>query len=109
MKNLEEIKRILGKHKEEIRRKYSVVVLGVFGSVARGEHKKTSDVDILVEIERPIGLKFFELWEEFEKLLGCEVDLVRKKLFEGIIKEDLPPLKSSFEKIYTKLLREGGK
>ena len=105
MKSLEETQRVLREHKEEIRR-YSVVILGVFGSVARGEHKKTSDVDILVEIERPIGLKFFELWEELEKLLGCEVDLVRKKLFEGIIKKELPPLKPSFEKIYTKLLRK---
>lgn len=89
MKNLEEIKRILGKHKEEIRRKYSVVVLGVFGSVARGEQEKTSDVDILVEIEKPIGLKFFELWEELEKLLGCEVDLVREKLLREEIKDEI--------------------
>ena len=88
MKSLEEIQRVLREHKEEIRR-YGVVILGVFGSVARGEHKKTSDVDILVEIERPIGLKFFELWEKFEKLLGCEVDLVRKKLLREEIKSEI--------------------
>jgi len=89
MKSLEKIQRVLREHKEEIQRKYSLVILGVFGSVARGEHKKTSDVDILVEIERPIGLKFFELWEKFEKLLGCEVDLVRKKLLREEIKSEI--------------------
>ena len=89
MKSLEETQRVLREHKEEIRRKYGVVIFGVFGSVARGEQKKTSDVDILIEIERPIGLKFFELWEELEKLLGCEVDLVREKLLREEIKSEI--------------------
>ncbi|MDL1970969.1 MAG: nucleotidyltransferase family protein [Candidatus Desulfofervidaceae bacterium] len=89
MKSLEETQRVLREHKEEIRRKYGVVILGVFGSVARGEQNKTSDVDILVEIERPIGLKFFELWEKLEKLLGCEVDLVREKLLREEIKSEI--------------------
>jgi len=89
MKTLEEIKKELVKHKEEIRKKYGVRILGIFGSVARGEQKETSDVDILIEIERPIGLKFFELWDELEKLLGCEVDLVRKKLLREEIKSEI--------------------
>ena len=89
MKSLEEIKRILEEHKEEICKRYGVVILGIFGSYARGEHKKNSDIDILVEIERPIGLKFFELWEELEKLLNCEVDLVREKLLREEIKSDV--------------------
>jgi len=89
MKSLEETQRVLREHKEEIRRKYGVVIFGVFGSVARGEQKKTSDVDILIEIERPIGLKFFELWEELDKLLGCEVDLVREKLLREEIKSEI--------------------
>ncbi len=89
MKSLEEIKEILSEHKEEIREKYGVVILGVFGSYARGEQKETSDVDILIEIERPIGLKFFELWDELEKLLGCEVDLVREKLLREEIRSDV--------------------
>jgi len=46
-------------------------------------------VDILVEMERPIGLKFFERWEELEKLLGCEVDLVRKKPLREEIKSEI--------------------
>lgn len=89
MKTFKEINDILAEYKEKIREKYGVVILGVFGSYARGEAKETSDVDILVEIERPIGLKFFELWDELEEMLGCKVDLVRAKLLRSEIKEDI--------------------
>ncbi len=59
MKTLEEIKRILTEHKDEIWEKYGVIKIGIFGSFARDEQKEVSDVDILVEFEKPIGLKFF--------------------------------------------------
>ncbi|MDI6895765.1 nucleotidyltransferase family protein [Methanocella conradii] len=89
MKSLEEIRSILEKHKEEIREKYGVVILGIFGSFARGEEREDSDIDILIELESPIGLKFFELWDELEKLLGYEVDLVRKKFLREEIREEI--------------------
>jgi len=76
MKTLEEIKGVLRERKEEIRKRYEVVILGIFGSYARGEQSQLGDVDILVEVERPIGLKFFELWDEIEKTLGVDVDLL---------------------------------
>lgn len=44
-------------------------------------------MDMLVEIERPIGLKFFELWDELENLLGCQVELVRDKLLREDIRD----------------------
>ena len=95
MKTLEEIKKELVKHKEEIRKKYGVRILGIFGSYARGEQKKVSDIDILVEIERPIGLRFFELWDDLEAILGVKIDLLtvkavkQKPLLWESIKEDL--------------------
>jgi predicted nucleotidyltransferase len=89
MKTLEEIKEILSEHREEIREKYGVIIIGIFGSYVRNEQNKTSDIDVLVEIERPIGLKFYELWDYIEKLLGCEVDLVRAKLLREEIKNEI--------------------
>lgn len=89
MKDIKWIKNILEKHREEIREKYGVVILGVFGSYARWEQNEASDVDILIEIEKPIGLKFFELFDELEKLLGCKVDLLRRKLLREEIKDDI--------------------
>jgi len=95
MKGLEKIKNILAEHKETIRERYGVRILGIFGSYARGEDTEISDIDILVEIERPIGLKFFELWDYLEELLGVKVDLLttgaikQKPLLWESIKEDL--------------------
>ncbi|MGB9856453.1 MAG: nucleotidyltransferase family protein, partial [Caldisericum exile] len=84
-----EITQILAEHKEEIRQKYGVKIIGIFGSYARNEQKETSDIDILIELEKPIGLKFFELWDHLEKLLGCEVDLVRQKILREEIRDDV--------------------
>ena len=79
-KLLDEIKEIIKKHKDELKEKYSVKEIGIFGSFARGEAKEDSDIDILVEFEKPIGLfKFLELEEYLSNLIGREVDLVSKK------------------------------
>ncbi len=74
VKKIEKIKKLLTKHKQNIKKKYGVVILGIFGSYSRGEHKESSDIDILVELKILIGFAFFELWDELEKLLGCKVD-----------------------------------
>jgi predicted nucleotidyltransferase len=95
MKTPEEIKKILAGHKEEIKEKYGVVLIWVFGSCARGEQKEISDVDILVELERPIGLKFFELWDYLEEVPGRGLDILtleavrQKPLLWESIKDDL--------------------
>ncbi len=79
-KTLDEIKKILEKHKKELREKYNVVEIGIFGSFARGESTKSSDIDILVEFKEPIGFfKFLELEEYLTNLIGIKVDLVSKK------------------------------
>lgn len=80
MKHVSELKGALAMHKGELEAKYNVKEIGIFGSVARGEQKKTSDVDILVEFSKPIGFfKFLELEECLAKFLGVKVDLVSKK------------------------------
>ena len=55
---------------------YGVKRIGLFGSYARGTPGKGSDVDILVEFEKPIGLKFVEFAEYVERLLGGRVDIL---------------------------------
>lgn len=82
VRTVEEVREILQKHKEEIAQKYKVKEIGIFGSFVRGEHKKRSDVDILVEyFELPGLLEFIDLEIYIEKLLRKKVDLVEK---EGI-------------------------
>jgi predicted nucleotidyltransferase len=71
----DEVIRILSAHRAELQSRYGVRRLGLFGSVARDEAGPDSDVDLLVEFDRPIGLRFFELQDFFESLLHCNVDL----------------------------------
>lgn len=77
--NLNEFKRKIGSNIEFLRKNYNVKTIGIFGSFARGDQKKTSDIDIIVEFKKtPDLLKFIELERYFEKLLRIKVDLVRK-------------------------------
>jgi predicted nucleotidyltransferase len=80
VKNLEEIKAELSIHKNDLKQEYQVKNISVFGSYARGEQKKSSDIDILVEFIKPVGLlKFLKLENELSRVLGVKVDLVTKK------------------------------
>ncbi|MCS7301721.1 MAG: nucleotidyltransferase family protein [Fimbriimonadales bacterium] len=76
MRSLQDIQAILRQHMDELRERYGVKSLRIFGSYARGEQTPESDVDILVELEKPIGLRYFELWDYLEALLGVRVDLL---------------------------------
>ncbi len=81
MNDLKEIKKIMEVHKKELEEKYQVKSIGIFGSVVRGEQKKTSDVDILVDFhEVPDLLEFVALERRLEEILGIKVDLVRKQI-----------------------------
>lgn len=89
MKTLEEIKNILAKHKAELKQKYKVKKIGIFGSCVRKE-KKVNDIDILVEFEEPIGFfQFMDLEEYLENLLPAKVDLVSKKALKPHIGEHI--------------------
>jgi len=88
MNSLKGINEILKAHKEDLYRKYSVVEIGVFGSIVRGEQKKRSDIDILVAFEKvPDLLKFIELERYLSKLLRKRVDLVEKTALRPRLKE----------------------
>lgn len=63
----------------DLSKRYSVETLGVFGSYARGESKRTSDIDLLVEFSRaPTMIEFVRLERHLATILGVKVDLVMK-------------------------------
>ena len=79
MKTLPEIERILRDQKPILREKFKVREIGIFGSVVRAEQKETSDLDLLVEFEEPIGLiKYVNLQNYLSDKVGSRVDLVMK-------------------------------
>lgn len=69
-----------------LRREYSVVYLGLFGSYVRGEQREGSDLDVLVEFsEVPGMLRFLDLERDLSGLLGVSVDLVQKEALKPSI------------------------
>ena len=78
-RSVDEIRQDLHEHLPGLRERYGVTYLGIFGSYVRGEQKRTSDVDILVEFDRPgTLLDFIHLQNDLMDLLGTRVDLVEK-------------------------------
>jgi predicted nucleotidyltransferase len=78
-KSIQKIKKILLSHKQDLSDKYGVREIGIFGSYVRNENRKNSDIDILVELEKPMGFfKFIRLERYLSELLGAKVDLVTK-------------------------------
>lgn len=57
--------------------KYGIVRIGIFGSVARGEQNKDSDVDVCVELKMPSMFYLVHIKEDLQLLFGCAVDIVR--------------------------------
>jgi hypothetical protein len=53
--------------------------MAIFGSVSRGDDTTESDVDILVELNQPIGIEFIDLADELQEILNKKVDLVSRK------------------------------
>lgn len=95
MKTVEQIRAAIRQHQEVLVERYGVKVVGLFGSYARREHRKRSDLDLLVDIVRPISLLELigaELY--LSEVLGVKVDLipkrgVREELRETIFREAL--------------------
>lgn len=79
MKTLQEIKNTLSSHKKRLFQEYPIKTMAIFGSYSRSEQKDSSDLDILVEFSDRIGIRFVDLADELERIIGFKVDLVSKK------------------------------
>jgi predicted nucleotidyltransferase len=80
LKKLKELKPYLNKE-------YAVKNIGLFGSYSDNTYSENSDIDILVELERPIGWKFFTLEMYLEKVFDRKIDLVTKNALKEQIKD----------------------
>ncbi len=80
----EEILTILNKELSYLRDTFGVKRIGLFGSFAKGIQREDSDVDIVVEFEKPIGLKFVELADYIENILGKKVSLLTPEGIKSI-------------------------
>ncbi len=92
----DELLRLLRRHQADLRERYAVRSLGLFGSFVRGEATPDSDLDLLVEFDRPPTLfEFVRLQRDLSNLLGVRVDLVmrsalRPAIGQAILSELVP-------------------
>ena len=68
---------------------YAVKEIGLFGSYSDNSNTEESDIDILVELEKPIGWKFFTLELYLEKVFNKKIDLVTKNALKEQIKDNI--------------------
>lgn len=87
---LNRIKEILRSRSDFLRENYQVKRIGVFGSVIRGEQKRGSDIDIMVDfLITPGFFEFVRLERYLSRILGKKVDLVTRKAIKPIIKNEI--------------------
>jgi uncharacterized protein len=79
-----DVVRILHDEYPHLAAEYGVKRIGLFGSYAHGAPTEASDVDLVVEFERPIGFRFVDLSEYLERVLGKRVDILTPGGIEGI-------------------------
>ena len=78
--NLDSIVLTLQKLKPELAQRFGVSSIGLFGSVVRDDFSETkSDIDIIVDFSKPIGVEFIDLAEYLETIFHNKIDLVSKK------------------------------
>lgn len=94
MKDIEEIKAYLTK-KKPLLREYGITEIGIFGSFLKGSETNSSDIDVLVDIQRPSRIGLLELIE-LENILSEELQIQ----VDLVVKSDLKP------SIGTRILQE---
>jgi uncharacterized protein len=75
--------------KPMLKEDYSVIEIGLFGSFSDGTFTDKSDIDILIELEKPIGWRIFTLELFLEKTFGRKIDLVTKGALKEQIKDQI--------------------
>lgn len=87
MRTQEQVLKILKEELSYLKETFQIKRIGIFGSWVRGEQTEGSDIDVLVEFEKPVGFfTFIELEDHLSELLGVRVDLVTPDALKPLIK-----------------------
>ncbi len=90
MKNLKEIKRRIAANRITLKEHYNVKSISIFGSYAKGKQTRKSDLDVLVELNKTVGIfQLMDLQDYIRKLVGLKVDLIPKDSLKPLIKNDI--------------------
>lgn len=89
-KNLKQITDRLEKQLPSLKQNFFVGKIGVFGSFVHGDANQKSDVDILIDLSKPISMfRFLDLEERLSNIVGKKVDLVTTKALKPVIRDQI--------------------
>jgi len=91
MSNLKKITETIQQTKPFLEKEFGVSRIAIFGSYAQNKQTPQSDLDLLVEFNRPIGLKFVELSDQLDKKLGVKIHLVSQRALKDNFKKIIEP------------------
>ena len=91
MSSTQEILAMLRDQHQLLKVSYPIRRLALFGSWARGDAREDSDVDVLVDVDPSIGLRFVDLGEQLERALGRRVDLVSRRAIKPSLWKRIEP------------------
>ena len=90
MKTTSEYLQLLKAYKQAKAVQYGISRIGIFGSIARGEHSENSDVDICVDLKTPSLFYMVHIKEELQQLFGNPVDIIRiRPEMDALLKRDI--------------------
>ena len=79
MRTTQDVIDLLRAARPQLATEFGITRLALFGSYARGDQREDSDVDVLVEVDPSIGMRFVDLAERIEALLGVRSDVVSRR------------------------------
>jgi len=91
MGTIHEIRTALSNHRNRLFQTYPIESMAIFGSYSREENTDESDLDILVEFNDKIGIRFVDLADEIEEIVGIKVDLVSRNGIKDRYLEAIDP------------------
>ncbi|HWY79784.1 MAG TPA: nucleotidyltransferase family protein [Candidatus Sulfotelmatobacter sp.] len=90
IQDISTINNLIEQNRSNLTSKFSVTNIGIFCSVASGNNRETSDIDILIEFSEPIGMfTFIELEDHLSNILGKKVDLATPKALQATVKNSI--------------------
>jgi predicted nucleotidyltransferase len=79
----------LSRMRYDLERRYGVTRLGCFDCYIDHHHNRLCDINVYVELEKPLGWKFFELKEYLEQKLGIHIDILTPRGIKPALKEEI--------------------
>ncbi len=89
MKSKVEVVEKLSELKPYLLKEFAVRQIGIFGSYANNTFNENSDIDVIVDLEKPIGWKFLTLEIYLENIFNKKIDLVTKDALKAQIKDSI--------------------